>query len=71
MGGYSPTTNARSVRSVERAREGTAGRLKNTARSTYHIDTSEQPLPGPAEPTLCPSPTTRKTHRSGTLVTAA
>ena len=27
-----------------------------------HIDTSDQPLPGPAEPTLRPAPSTRKTH---------
>ena len=26
-----------------------------------HIDTSDQPLPGPAAPTLRPAPTTRKT----------
>ena len=34
-----------------RIREGTAGRLKNPARSTSHplIDTSDQPLPGPAD----------------------
>jgi len=31
----SPTTSAPPVRSLERAREGTAGRLKNPARSTY------------------------------------
>jgi len=31
----SPTTNACPVPSLERAREGTAGRLKNPARSTY------------------------------------
>jgi transposase len=32
-----------------------------------HIDTSDQPLPGPAEPTLRPVPTTRKTHREKNL----
>ena len=32
-----------------------------------HIDTSDQPLPGPAEPTLRPAPTTRKTHRERNL----
>ena len=28
-----------------------------------HIDTSDQPLPGPAEPTLQPTPSRRKTTR--------
>jgi transposase len=32
-----------------------------------HIDTSDQPLPGPAEPTLRPAPTSRKTDREGNL----
>lgn len=32
-----------------------------------HIDTSDQPLPGPAQPTLRPPSTTRKTHRETTL----
>jgi hypothetical protein len=32
-----------------------------------HIDTSDQPLPGPAQPTLRPASTTRKTHRETTL----
>jgi transposase len=32
-----------------------------------HIDTSDQPLPGPAEPTLRPAPTTRNTDRERKL----
>ena len=32
-----------------------------------HIDTSDQPLPGPAAPTLRPAPTSRKTHRGRNL----
>ena len=32
-----------------------------------HIDTSDQPLPGPAEPTLRPAPTPRKTDRERDL----
>jgi len=32
-----------------------------------HIDTSDQPLPGPAEPTLRPAPTSRKTDRGSNL----
>jgi hypothetical protein len=32
-----------------------------------HIDSSDQPLPGPARPTLRPASTTRKTHRGGHL----
>ena len=32
-----------------------------------HIDTSDQPLPGPAEPTLRPVPASRKTDRGSTL----
>ena len=35
-----------------------------------HIDTSDQPLPGPAGPTLQPPPATRKIHREDTLVTS-
>src|SRR4051794_34479760 len=40
--------------SLRRAREGTAERLENPARSTCppHNDTSDKPLPGPAQPTL-------------------
>ncbi len=34
-----------------------------------HIDTSDQPLPGPAELTLRQAPTTRKTHHGDTLIT--
>jgi hypothetical protein len=33
-----------------------------------HIDTSDQPLPGPARPTLRRAPTPRKTHRGSTLI---
>jgi len=33
-----------------------------------HIDTSDQPPPGPAKPTLRPAPTSRKTARGDTLV---
>jgi len=32
-----------------------------------HIDTSDQPLPGPAQPTLRPAPTSRKTDRGRNL----
>ena len=32
-----------------------------------HIDTSDQPLPGPAQPTLQPAPTPRKTDREREL----
>jgi len=32
-----------------------------------HIDTSDQPLPGPAQPTLRPASTSRKTDRGKTL----
>jgi hypothetical protein len=32
-----------------------------------HIDTSDQPLPGPADPTLRPTATTRKTHHDTVL----
>jgi hypothetical protein len=32
-----------------------------------HIDTSDQPLPGPAIPTLRPAPTSRKTRRDRDL----
>jgi len=32
-----------------------------------HIDTSDQPLPGPAEPTLRPASTSRKTDRGRNL----
>jgi transposase len=32
-----------------------------------HIDTSDQPLPGPANPTLRPAPTSRKTNRESDL----
>ena len=35
-----------------------------------HIDTSDQPLPGPAEPTLRPAPTNGKTQPSDRLVPA-
>ena len=36
-----------------------------------HIDTSDQPLPGPAQPTLPPAATTRKTHRGNALLDTA
>jgi len=36
-----------------------------------HIDTSDQPLPGPAEPTLQPQPVTRKTRTKRPLNTAS
>jgi len=47
---------------IARAREGTAGRLKKSSAfdSHPHIDTSDQPLPGPAPTTLRPAPSTRK-----------
>ena len=32
-----------------------------------HIDTSDQPLPGPAQPTLRPAPMSRKTDRGNDL----
>jgi transposase len=32
-----------------------------------HIDTSDQPLPGPADPTLRPTPASRKTNRARDL----
>ena len=35
-----------------------------------HIDTSDQPLPGPAEPTLRPASTTRKTHTARNVAAA-
>jgi len=35
-----------------------------------HIDTSDQPLPGPANQTLRPAPTTRKTNNDRTLASA-
>ena len=45
------------TRSVARAREGTAGRSKSSAVDLPpHIDTSDQPLPGPATTTLHPDP---------------
>ena len=49
-----PTSSTQRLnRMAARVREGTTGRLKNPARSTSpHIDTSDQPLPGPANPTL-------------------
>ncbi|MGH8892605.1 MAG: transposase, partial [Actinomycetes bacterium] len=34
-----------------------------------HIDTSDQPLPGPAEPTLQPTSPSRKTINDGALIT--
>ena len=34
-----------------------------------HIDTSDQPLPGPAKPTLQPTPPARKTSMPGTTLT--
>ena len=46
--------------SSRRTREGTAGRFMNPARP--HIDTSDQPIPGPASPTL-PSEPTREGHQ--------
>ncbi|MGB7817954.1 MAG: transposase [Ornithinibacter sp.] len=36
-----------------------------------HIDTSDQPLPGPAKPTLPPAAATRKTHHENTLLDSA
>ena len=36
---------------------------------TPHIDTSDQPLPGPAEPTLRPATTSGKSRRGSILVT--
>jgi len=36
------------------AREGTVGRLKHPARSTYPCTLTLRPLPGPAEPTVLP-----------------
>jgi len=35
-----------------------------------HIDTSDQPLPGPAEQTLRPGPSSRKSHCESPLITA-
>jgi transposase len=40
-----------------------ASQESSAVDSHPHIDTSDQPLPGPADPTLRPAPTTRKTHR--------
>ncbi len=34
-----------------------------------HIDTSDQPLPGPATPTLPPTPAPRKTHQRALVPT--
>ncbi len=53
---------------------GPGGRCGATQESSAvdlppHIDTSDQPLPGPAEPTLRPAPTTRKTDRRINLET--
>ena len=58
---WSPTPSQSSSRQV-RAREGNAGRHSHPARSTRHplIDTSDQPLPGPANPTLRPRSDARK-----------
>jgi hypothetical protein len=42
----------------------------SAAGSHPHTGTSDQPLPGPANPTLRPAPTTRKTHHGDTLVTS-
>jgi len=36
-----------------------------------HIDTSDQPLPGPAQPTLQPAPTPRKPDRQTALEATA
>jgi transposase len=44
-----------------------ASQESSAVDSHPHIDTSDQPLPGPAEPTLRPAPTTRKTHRERNL----
>jgi hypothetical protein len=33
-----------------------------------HIDTSDQPLPGPADPTLRPAAPARKTHHDDALI---
>ena len=50
-----------------RAREGTAGRLRiQRGRPPPHIDTSDQPLPGPATTTL-PAATTRANPGPGRL----
>jgi len=45
-----------------------ASQESSAAGSHPLTGTSDQPLPGPATPTLQPAPTTRKTHRGGTLV---
>ncbi|VXB90307.1 hypothetical protein AERO9AM_30308 [Aeromicrobium sp. 9AM] len=37
----------------------------------HHIDTSDQPLPGPAEPTLQPAARRRKTPTENTLSAAS
>jgi len=44
---------------------GHCGATQESSAVDPHIDTSDQPLPGPAEPTLRPAPTTRKTHHGG------
>ena len=55
--GWSPTPNAAPAPTLTRAREGTAGRLIESSAADLppHIDTSDQPLPGPAPPTLLPT----------------
>ena len=59
----SRTPNAAPSKALARVREGTAGRLKKSSAVDLppHIDTSDQPLPGPANPTLQPLQPSRKT----------
>jgi transposase len=49
---------------------GHCGASLTSSAADFHplIDTSDQPLPGPADTTLRPAPTTRKTHRGTALV---
>jgi transposase len=47
-----------------------ASQESSAAGSHPHTGTSDQPLPGPANPSLRPRPATRKTHRGNTPLAA-
>ena len=64
------------VAQTEQAGTGPGGHCGATQESSAadlppHIDTSDQPLPGPAQPTLRPAPTPRKTDRETHLEATA